>query len=68
MLTAATLIKRLETLERSREGGTEIKTFIHYVEENPPFWKPGNPEAWQKLHPKGKAILLSRRNFRRQAV
>jgi len=64
MLTVATLLKRLEALERGREGGPEIKVFIHYPERKPPFWEPENPESWQQSHPKGRAILLFMRNCR----
>lgn len=62
MLTVASLLKCLEALERGREGTPEIKVFIHYPEKDPPFWKPENPESWQRSHPKGQAILLSMRN------
>ncbi|MCO5382138.1 MAG: hypothetical protein NHB15_08655 [Methanosarcina barkeri] len=62
MLTVATLLKRLEVLERGREGAPEIKVFIHYPERDPSFWKPENPEFWQQSHPKGRAILLSMRD------
>jgi hypothetical protein len=61
MLAAATLLRRLEALERNREEGPEVKVFILYAERNPPFWKPEEPEVWRQSNPRGHAILLTRR-------
>ena len=65
MLTAATLLKRLVTLERGfdLEGSKAIKIFIFYPEEDVPFWDPEPPNAWQQAHPKGHAVILQVRDF-----
>lgn len=67
MAVPVTLKKRLEALENRVDGRNEIKVFIHDIEKNPPFWKPEDPGAWQQLHPKGKAILLTMRDCGGQA-
>lgn len=65
MLTAATLIKRLVTLERGFDlgGSKAIKVFMFYPEEDVPFWDPEPPDAWQQAHPKGYAVILQVRDF-----
>ena len=65
MLTAATLLKRLVTLERGFDlgGSKAIKVFMFYPEEDVPFWDPEPPDAWQQAHPKGHAVILQVRDF-----
>jgi hypothetical protein len=65
MLTAATLLKRLVTLERVFDlgGSKAIKVFMFYPEEDVPYWDPEPPDAWQQAHPKGHAVILQVRDF-----
>jgi hypothetical protein len=65
MLTAATLLKRLVTLERGFDlgGSKAIKVFMFYPEEDVPFWDPEPPDAWQQAHPRGHAVILQVRDF-----
>lgn len=67
MVIPVVLLKRLEALECQLDGRDEIKVFMYHPEENPPYWNPEPPEAWQQFHPKGKAILLTMRDCGGQA-
>jgi|GEM_PF-2672693 len=62
MVTAASILKRLEALEKRNKKERELKVFVYYPERSPPFWKPEDPESWQKCHPSGKAVILTMRN------
>jgi hypothetical protein len=66
MRSLSGLKKRLETLENSFDlkGREAIKVFICHPGEDIPFWDPEPPETWQKMHPKGHAVILERRSCR----
>ena len=65
MALPASLLKRLEALECKidPEGKNALKVFIFHPEAERPFWSPEPPEAWQQSHPKGKAVILQRRDM-----
>lgn len=54
----ASIKKKLEALENALNANASLKIFINHPEAEVPFWEPEDPAKWQKLHPKGKAVLL----------
>lgn len=68
MFSAAGILKRIEALEKCNKGKLDLKVFIYYPERSPPFWKPEDPESWQKSHPSGKAVILTMRDCGRHGV
>lgn len=62
MVIPVVLLKRLEALECQLDCRDEIKVFMYYPEEKPPYWNPESPEIWQQAHPKGHAVILEVRD------
>jgi hypothetical protein len=54
----AAIKKRLEALENALNANAALKIFVYHPEADVPFWEPEDPAKWQKLHPKGNAVLL----------
>lgn len=54
----ASIKKKLDALESALNAKDNLKIFINHPEAEVPYWEPEDPAKWQKLHPKGKAVLL----------